>query len=66
MVRAFCLVGMAGGFLMISPNLRSNLVDSFSQAALGIEEHGPYSYVGLGLALMLGLMIYLSRGQAPR
>lgn len=66
MVRAVCLIGMAGGFLAISPALRDSVVDTFSQAATGLEDHSPYSYVGLGFAIFLGLLFYFSRGSAAR
>jgi len=60
------MFAMAGGFLAISPKLRDTVADIFSQASTGIEEHGPYSYVGLGFAVFLGALIYFSRGSAPR
>ena len=66
MVRAFCLIGMMGGFLAISPPLRDSVLDTFSQAAIGLEDHSPYSYVGLGVAIFVGLLFYFSRGSAPR
>ncbi|SPF32206.1 exported hypothetical protein [Candidatus Sulfopaludibacter sp. SbA4] len=66
MVRAVCLVGLTGGFLAISPKLRDTVVDTFAQAATGLEDHSPYSYVGLGIAVFIGLLFYFSRGSAPR
>ena len=66
MVRAVCLIGMAGGFLVISPNLRDSVLDTFSQAATGLEDYSPYSYVGLGFAIFVGLLYYFSRGHAAR
>ena len=66
MVRAICLVGLTGGFLAISPKLRDTLVDSFAQAATGLEDHSPYSYVGVGFAVFVGLLFYFSKGSAPR
>ena len=66
MVRAICLVGLTGGFLAISPHLRDTVIDTVAQAATGLEEHGPWSYVGLGVAVFVGLLYYFSRGHAPR
>jgi len=66
MVRALSLVGLTGGFLAISPSLRDTVVVTVSQAATGLEEYSPYSYVGLGFAIFVGLLFYFSRGSAPR
>ena len=66
MVRAFCLIGMAGGFLAISGDLRNSVVDTFSEATTSLSEHSPYSYIGLGVVVLLGLMFYISRGTAAR
>jgi len=66
MVRAFCLIGLTGGFLAISPSLRDSVLDTIAQASTGLEEHSPYSYVGLGTAIFVSLLYYFSRGHAPR
>jgi len=61
MVRAIALLGMAGGFLAISPDLRDSVVNTISQAAIGMEDYGPLSYVGLGFLTFVGLLYYFSR-----
>jgi hypothetical protein len=66
MVRAIALIGMTGGFLAISPDLRDTVVDTISAAAIGIEDHGPYSYIGLGFVMFVALLYYFSRGHAQR
>ncbi|HEY2018763.1 MAG TPA: hypothetical protein VGH38_34900 [Bryobacteraceae bacterium] len=66
MVRALCLFGMTGGFLVISPKLRDSVLETFSQAATGMAEHSPYSYVALGVVVLLILMFVISRGSAVR
>ncbi len=66
MVRAVCLIGMTGGFLAISPKLRDSVVDTFAMASTGLEQHSPYSYVGVGVAVLVGLIIMLNRGSAAR
>jgi hypothetical protein len=66
MFRAICLVGMAGTFLAVSGDLRNTVLDVAAQAVNGMEAHQPYSYVGLGFAFVAGLMIFVSRGSAPR
>jgi hypothetical protein len=66
MVRAFSLLGMTGGFLVISPGFRGTLLSGFVQAAAALDKYSPYSYVGVGLALLGGLAIAFSRASAPR
>lgn len=60
------IVGLGGGFLSISPNLRESLTE---QAAFGLkflDTHSPYSYVGVGVLAVIVLMSYMSRASAPR
>ena len=57
---------MAGGFLVISPGLRGTLLDGIAQAAAGLDKYSPYSYAGVALALLGGLMAAFSKGSAPR
>jgi hypothetical protein len=66
MVRALGMLGLAGGFLLISPKLRFSIIDGLSEASLGLERHSPYSYVVLGVAVLGGLLIYWSKASAPR
>jgi len=66
MVRAVALLGMTGGFLAISPKLRDSVVDTFAAAAVTLEEHSPYSYVVVSLVVLVGLIVILNRGSAPR
>ena len=66
MVRAVCFLGLTGGFLAISPKLRDAVVETVNAASTGVEDHSPYSYVGLGVAALLVLMFYLSKGTSVR
>jgi hypothetical protein len=66
MLRACSLVGLAGGFLIISPGLRGTLLQGFIQAAAGLEKYSPYSYAVVALALLGGLMAAFAKGAAPR
>ena len=66
MVRAVALLGLTGGFLVISPKLRDAVVDTFAEFSTTLEQHSPYSYVGVGVAVFIGLWYYFSRGSAPR
>jgi uncharacterized membrane protein YdcZ (DUF606 family) len=57
---------MAGVFLIISPGLRGTLLDGFTQAAVGLDKYSPYSYIGVALALVGGLMTAFAKGSAAR
>jgi hypothetical protein len=57
---------MASGFLIISPGLRGTLMDGFAQAAAGLDKYSPYSYAGVAMALLGGLMVAFSKGSAAR
>jgi hypothetical protein len=66
MLRACSLVGLASGFLIISPGLRGTLVNGIAQAATGLDKYSPYSYALVALALLGGLVAAFSKGAAPR
>jgi hypothetical protein len=66
MLRAFSLLGMAAGFLIISPGLRGTVMDGLTQAATGMDKYSPYSYAGLGFALLGGLILAFLKGSAAR
>ena len=66
MLRAFSLLGMTGGFLIISPGLRETILTGFAQAAAGLDRYSPYSYIIVAIALLGGLMIAFARSSAPR
>jgi hypothetical protein len=57
---------MASGFLIISPGLRETVLNGFAQAAAGLDRYSPYSYAGVALALLGGLMAAFRKGSAPR
>jgi hypothetical protein len=66
MLRAFSLLGMTSGFLIISPGLRETLSNAFVQVAAGLDKYSPYSYAGVALGLLAGMLAVLSKGSAPR
>jgi len=66
MVRALALVSLASGFLIISPKLRLTAWDGISVAVNHLEQYSPYSYIALGLALLVGFMLLLKSAAAPR
>ena len=54
MLRVFSLIGMAGGFLLISPALRSSVLLGLGQATTQMAKYSPFSYIMLALALGAG------------
>jgi hypothetical protein len=57
---------MASGFLVISPGLRGTVMNGFTLAAAGLDKYSPYSYAGVALALLGGLMLAFLKGSAAR
>ena len=66
MLRTCSLLGMASGFLIISPGLRGTLLDGFAQAAAQLDRYSPYSYAGVAFALFGGLVAAFSKGSTAR
>jgi len=66
MVRGISLLAMAGGFLMISPHLREDLLGSYAHATVTLDNYSPYSYVALGLAVAGLLIVFLFKSSQPR
>jgi hypothetical protein len=66
MLRACSLLGLASGFLVISPALRETVLTGVAQAAAGLDKYSPYSYAGVAFALLVGLMAAFAKGSAPR
>jgi len=54
------LIGMAGGFLVISPGMRQTGLDGGLKLATYLDSHSPYSYILVTMA-MVGAMILLAR-----
>jgi hypothetical protein len=59
-------MAMAGGFLMISPNLRLSLLGQYTQAGVTMDNYSPYSWVALGLAVAGLLLVFLYKSSQPR
>ena len=66
MLRACSIVGLASGFLIISPGLRESMLNGLAQVAAGLDKYSPYSYAAVALALLGGLVAAFSKGTAPR
>jgi len=66
MLKAFSLLGMTSGFLVISPGLRGAVMNGFALAAAELDKYSPYSYVGVAFALLGGLILAFLKGSAAR
>ena len=66
MVRAISLLGLGGGFLMISPKLRGSVTESLGSFSHQMELYSPYSYIGGGVVAILALLVSFYRGAQPR
>jgi len=61
MVRLISIVGMGGGFLMISPKMREGLTQTLSVATDAMNQYSPYSYIGAALGIFALLTMSLHR-----
>ena len=66
MARALGLFGFTGGFLVVSPGLRQNLIDVVSVSSSFIQGHSPYSYIGLAVVGMGAVTLILVSGSNSR
>lgn len=66
MARALGLCGFTGGFLIISPNLRQIVLDAFGRSVDFVQNHGPYSYLGIVVAVFGLVSLTLVSGSRPR
>jgi spore maturation protein SpmB len=61
MARLISIVGMGGGFLMISPKMRFSLSQALGVCADSMNEYSPYSYIGAALGIFALLTMSLHR-----
>jgi len=61
MARAISLFGFSGGFLMLSPKLRQSLADSMQGGVQSLDQNSPWSYVGVGVLMVLAFLVFLGR-----
>ena len=66
MARALGIFGFTGGFLAISPNLRQIVLDTMGNSVGFVQQHSPYSYVVIVLAVFGGVSLTLLSGTSPR
>ena len=61
MTRFISLLGMASGFLLISPSFRGTVLGGLGQAILVLGQYSPWSYI----ALALTLSVFAAKSLAP-
>lgn len=64
-LRVISLIGLFGGFLLISPQLRVDLTDVMAAFVGTLDKYSPYSYVALAFAIVGFFMMTLVRSSAP-
>jgi hypothetical protein len=62
MARLISFCGMTGGFLMISPKLREDVMIGFSAVSTTMNDYSPYSYIGAAIAIFALLTLGLYGG----
>ena len=62
MIRAISLLSFGGGFLMISPNLRTLMLGQLVTAIGGLDKYSPWSYIGCAVAGLVFATVVLIRG----
>lgn len=66
MARVLGLFGFTGGFLIISPDLRQMVLDGFGSSLSFVQNHSPFSYVGIVVAVFGLVSLTLVSGSRPR
>ena len=70
MLRLLGMFGLGVAFLVISPRLRTDVIDSITAAStqfsLSLAEYSPISYVAVGLVFIGGVMFLFRKAAAPR
>jgi hypothetical protein len=65
-LRFFSMCGLGLLFLAISPKLRGNVQDAIGSVYMNVQSYAPFSYVALGVLVIIGLMRAMYRGAQPR
>ena len=60
MIRLMSLLGMTGGFLLISPSLRGSALNGIGRAMFTMDQFSPYSYIVLAIVVGVGAVWSLS------
>jgi hypothetical protein len=66
MLRFLTIGSMTGGFLIISPGLRGNVIKVYGSLVLTMNDWSPWSYIAIGLVFFVLLTIELYRHAFPK
>jgi len=66
MLRTLTIGSMTGGFLIISPGLRGNVIKFYNSFVMTLNDLAPWSYIAIGLAFFVLLTIELYRHAMPK
>jgi hypothetical protein len=66
MLRYVAIFGMGALFLLISPHLRTEMSTGFGNGVKTMDANAPYSYIGLGVLILVFFLFSLTRGVRPR
>jgi hypothetical protein len=64
--RVLSLFGLGGAFLIVSPPLRDSLIGGIQESGMFLHDHSPASYIGVGLAALVGAMVWVNRASQAR
>ena len=65
MLRTFGLMGLAGGFLVISQPFRMTVLNGVGSAVNTLNQYSPLSWVALGIVVLGGAALSLHSPQRP-
>ena len=66
MTRLLGTFGLGGIFFLISPGLRSAVADGCGALGQQLDRHTPYSYIVLGVVVLLSGMLFVYKSAQPR
>jgi hypothetical protein len=65
MLRALSIFGFGGGFLMISPSLRSVVLGGLATGIGDLDKYSPWSYIAGAVVGLLVVAVSLNRNSRP-
>jgi hypothetical protein len=59
--RIIGIFGLGGGFLVLSPTLRHDVVEALGRQSQLLNQYSPLSYIAIGAAALAAAMVYMYR-----
>ena len=66
MIRVLAMMGLGGGFLVISPPFRMTVLNGIGSAVNTLNYYSPLSYIALGIVLIGGAAFSVYSPPRPR